>query len=162
MLESCFPLLELFILLPLFLSCNEKHEHDRTYVARCIINCVWEYVMTYTDINNKEKKCVFLCFVLYLAVNIYLIKIKTFYQLTREKFGFLAMRASFWCARHVMTGTYWGQYQFRSAERRCGLRALPEFWWILISKTGPTAIFLYVTLRIDTAKSRCFGQTCYS
>jgi hypothetical protein len=51
--------------------------------------------MTYTDINNKEKKCVFLCFVLYLAVNIYLIKIKTFYQLTREKFGFLAMRASF-------------------------------------------------------------------
>jgi len=50
--------------------------------------------MTYTDINNKKKTCFFLCFVLYFAVNIYLIKMKKFYQLTREKWEFLAMRAS--------------------------------------------------------------------
>jgi len=50
--------------------------------------------MTYTDINNKKKTCFFLCFVLYLAVNIYLIKMKKFDQLTREKREFLAMRAS--------------------------------------------------------------------
>jgi hypothetical protein len=50
--------------------------------------------MTFTDINNKKKTCFFLCFVLYLGVNIYLIKVKKFYQLTREKREFLAMRAS--------------------------------------------------------------------
>lgn len=50
--------------------------------------------MTYTDINNKKKTCRFVCFVLYFAVNIYLIKTKKFYQLTREKWEFLAMRAS--------------------------------------------------------------------
>jgi hypothetical protein len=50
--------------------------------------------MTYTDINNKKKTCSFFCFVLYFAVNIHLIKMKKFYQLTREKWEFLAMRVS--------------------------------------------------------------------
>jgi len=50
--------------------------------------------MTYTDINNKKKTCWLVCFVLYFAVNIYLIKMKKFYQLAREKWEFLAVRPS--------------------------------------------------------------------
>jgi hypothetical protein len=57
--------------------------------------------MTYTDINNKKKTCFFLCFVLYFAVNISVIKMKTLYELTREKWEFLAMRESVYLTSDV-------------------------------------------------------------